>query len=136
MTATLAEIRQGLSDRLDTIDGLHCSPYMLPRPEPPAACVLPSRAEFDQEMNNDSTEYYLDCWIYVSPTDLVQAQKNIDLYMAPSGTKSFRAAIDGDSTLGGIVPYCYVIGWTGYGSLMDVAGSQMLGASMQVRVAA
>lgn len=136
MTATLAQIRQGLADRLATISGLHVSPYMLPRVEAPAACVLPARAEFNQTMNSDDTDYYLDLWIYVSPTVLVQAQERIDEYLAPSGAKSFRAAVHADVTLGRIVACCYVAGWTGYATLLNVAGTEMLGASVQVKVEA
>lgn len=136
MTVTLAQIRQGVSDRLATISGLQASPYMRPRIEAPAACVIPSRAEFDQTMNSDDTDYHLSAWLYVSPTDLVKAQQEIDLYMAPSGTQSFRAAIDAAPTLGIPGVYCYVEGWTSYASLVDVAGSQMLGAELQLKVTA
>jgi len=136
MTATIAEIRQGLADRLATIAGLHVSPYMQPRVEAPAACVLPSRAEFNRTMNSDDTDYQFDLWIYCSPTVLVQAQERIDEYLAPSGAKSFRAAVHADVTLGRIVSCCYVRGWSGYATLLNVAGTEMLGASVQCEVEA
>jgi len=127
-------IREGLAARLATIRGLRASAYMLPRPEPPAACVLPRDATFDVTMHSDDLDLSFDCWIYCSATDIVKAQQDIDEYLAPIGARSFRAAIYGDSTLGGIVADTTVVGWSSYASLMDVAGSKLLGASLQVRV--
>jgi hypothetical protein len=136
MAATMAAIRAGLAARAATISGLRTSAYMLPKPEPQALCVLPARGEYDRTLASTDTDYYFDLWLYISPADLARAQATIDEYLAADGAKSIRAAINGDQSLGGIVDDCYVTGWSGYAQLVDVAGTQMLAATLQVRVMA
>jgi hypothetical protein len=136
MAASIAAIRAGLAARAATISGLRTYAYMAPKPEPPALCVLPTRGDYDRTMNSDDTDYQFDLWVYVSPSDLPRAQEAIDEYLAPSGAKSVRAAINADQTLGGVVDGCRVTGWSAYAQLVDVAGMQMLAATVNVQVMA
>jgi hypothetical protein len=45
--------------------------------------------------------------VLVEWADQVTAQKTLDEYLASTGAKSIKAAIDGDPTLGGIVDYAH-----------------------------
>lgn len=132
MAATMAEVRQALADACATVV-TRSNPYMLPKPEVPALCVIPSQVTYGETFDNGTLAAF-DIWVYVSPADLVKAQQAIDVYMAPDGAQSLKAALDADTSLGNVVDYVKVIGWLGYSQLQDVAGSQLMGAPMRVEV--
>lgn len=131
--ATLAEIRQGLSDRAATISGLRCSPYMLAKPEAPACCVLPVIPDTPKTFDGGE-DLTFDLWVYTSPADLMRAQIAMDEYMSGSGSKSLKAAIEALPGLGLEGVNSRVVGWLEYGRLVDVAGTQLFGAPMRVEV--
>ena len=133
MAATMAEVRQALADAAATVIP-RSSPYMLAKPEPPALCVIPNAITYGQTFDNGLLVPF-DLWCYCSPADLVNAQKNIDAFMAPDGALSLKTAIEADQSLGGVVDFVRVIGWLEYARLVDVAGSQLLGAALRVEVA-
>lgn len=132
MASTMAQVRQALADACATVI-TRSKPYMEPKPEPPALCVIPNQVTYGQTFDNGLT-VTADLWVYVSPADLVKAQQAIDTYMAPDGALSLKAAIEADPSLGGVVDYARVIGWLEYARLVDVAGTQLLGASLRVEV--
>jgi hypothetical protein len=132
--ATLGQLREGLRARLATISGLRTYDEMPPKPEPPAAAVLPTGWDYGQTFDGAVT-WRFDVWLYVSPADLTRAQQRFDEYLAPTGASSIAAAIEGDVSLGGLSGvYARVLGARAYAQLVDVAGSQLLGGSLQVEV--
>jgi hypothetical protein len=132
MAATMAEVRQALADVCATVIP-RSAPYMLPKPEVPALCVMTSQVTYGETFDNGSFGAF-DLWVYVSPNDLVKAQQAIDVYMAPTGALSLKAALDADPSLGGVVDYVKVIGWQTYSRLQDVAGAELFAAPLRVEV--
>jgi hypothetical protein len=60
----------------------------------------------------------------------------LDTYLDPSGSSSIVAAVGADETLGGAVDFARVVGVGESPRLVDVAGSQLLYASVRVEVRA
>src|SRR5690348_8463263 len=101
MAATLTQIREALATVASTVIP-RASAEMLPKPEPPSCCVIPISVIFGATFDGGFT-VTADIWCYVSPADLVKAQRSIDAYMAPD---SLLAAFVADPSLGGVVDYC------------------------------
>ena len=133
MAATLAQLRAGLAARAATISGVNASAYMLPKPEPPAVCVLPAVPSTPAVFGTDDNVLF-DLWVYTGSSDLVRAQELLDAYMDATGSSSLAAAVEALPGLGLSGVHTRVVGWSEYGRLMDVAGTQMFGTSMRVEV--
>lgn len=134
--ATLDQLRSGLKARLATISGLRAYATMPPKPEAPAAAVLPRSWRYHDTFD-DKMRWEFEVHIYVSPgQDLNRAQTAFDAYISPTGTNSVKAAIEADPTLGGIADYVMVIGGEAYASLVDFGGAQLLGGFVRVEVLA
>ena len=135
--ASVTEIKTGIKDRLATISGARAYATVLPNPSDNALCVVgPSRWTYSTDFDA-KTRYFFEIAIYLAPGDLVRAQTRLDAYLAPTGAASVKAAIEGGSPpgrLGGACDYARVVGGTEYGRLVDVAGSQMLYASVECEV--
>ena len=145
MGATITAIKTGLKDALSLFDGVRCYATQPAKPEPPALAVLgPVGWRYDQTMGPDGERlavYTFEIGIYVNPaSDLTRAQTQLDAFLADSGSRSIHAAIDGareaGQPLAGIADDARVVGGTGYGRLVDSAGTQLLHASVTVEVMA
>lgn len=138
-TATVQEIKAALKATLEAIPGGRPSAVQPGSPPDNALTVLgPVRWLYDQTLGPTAlVAYTFEVGIYLNSADLGRAQTRLDAYLAPSGTASIHAAVEGGSppgTLGGVVDYARVVGGNEYGRLVDVAGSQMLYASVEVEV--
>lgn len=132
--ARLGELRKGLKDAVSRIEGLKSYATMPASPQFPAAAVIPrSRALLTMD---GLYQYGFAVWVYVNPTDLNRAQTHIDEYLGHDGPNSIEAAIESDPSLGGVADSVNVTGWSDYASLVDVAGTQLLGARIDVEVIA
>jgi hypothetical protein len=104
--ATVQEIREGIDDRLATIAGLRHSPNVPAVVNPPHAFVKRRQTVFGVSMDGeDDTTFAVT--VVMPWADQQTAQKTIDEYLASTGAKSIKAAIDADPTLGGIVDYAH-----------------------------
>jgi hypothetical protein len=101
MAATASEVLTGLKNRLATISGLKTFSYQPANIVPPLAYPVITQVNYHRAMGGGLVVF--DCVVYVIVgrwTD-DRANADIDDYLAFSGTKSIRAAIEGDETLGG-----------------------------------
>lgn len=137
--ASITELKTGLKDRLATIANARAFAVQQASPPDNALCVLgPVRWDYSTDFDG-RTRYTFEIGIYLAAGDLGRAQTRLDAYLAPTGSASIKAAVEGGSppgTLGGVCDYARVVGGTEYGRLVDVAGSQMLHASVEVEVVA
>jgi hypothetical protein len=135
--ATVSAIKAAIKDRLATISGARVYAFVPPSPQPPALCVLgPVRWRYSSDLDG-KTLYTFEVGVYTSPADLGRAQTQLDAYLSPTGTNSIKAAVEGGSApyagrLAGTVDWARVVGGNEYGRLVDVAGSQLLYASLEV----
>lgn len=134
--ARISEIRKGLKDRLETIQGLrgHVYATMPAAPQSPAAAVIP-RSKTDLSFDGDAT-YRLSVWVYVNPTDLNRAQTQIDDFLSDEGSNSIEAAIEADPSLGDVAQSTSITGWSEYAQLVNIGDGQLLGARIDVEVLA
>lgn len=135
--STVQELKAGIKGRLETISGARAFAVQPANPPDNALTVLgPVRWAYSQDFDGRTT-YTFEVGVYLNPADLGRAQTRLDAYVAPTGAASIKAAVEGGSppgTLGGVCDYARVVGGNEYGRLVDVAGSQMLHAVVEVEV--
>lgn len=132
---TLERIQKGIKDQLLSIEGLRATATEVDRPDFPAAYPRLVSWVYDTTFEGHA-EWQFDVWVLVSISpDLNRAQTNLNAYLAPSGRKSIKCAIEGDPSLGGCVNYVHVIGGGDYGRV-EIGGVAALGASVRVQVSA
>lgn len=107
--ATIAQIREGLASNLSAIADVQVSAYMLASPTPPAIHIIPPAIEYHQAMQNGLGTVSVTVQLLAALGPDIGAQKKLDLYRAPSGASSVKAAIEADPTLGGVVKDCIVV---------------------------
>lgn len=118
MSVAIADIRAGLVTNLATaFDGYQISPYEMSSPKPPCFEIgfrLDQGIDFNQAMGRGLDEYNLIVRGMVSFMLDIAAQELLDEWCAPSGATSVRAAIESDTTLGGVVSNLVVTDMSNY----------------------
>ena len=115
--ATMSELRAALAVRLATITGLRTSATLPDQPNPPQAVIYPERVTYDTALGRGSDEYTFVVLVIVGRIAERSAQTSLDAYCNSSGATSIKAAIEGESTLGGKAFDCRVTEMRGQGSL-------------------
>jgi len=104
MTATIAEIREGLAANLQAVfSDRQVSAYMLAAPSPPAIDIIPDGITYDTAMQRGLDELHFIIRALVPATSDIGQQQNLDLMFDPHSPTSVKAAVEADRTLGGIV---------------------------------
>ena len=130
---TLDEIQVGIKRRLETIDGLRASATETERPNLPAAYPRVVSWSYYSVFGGQA-DWVFDVWVIVGiEPDLARAQSMLNTYLAPSGRRSIKCALEGDVSLGGCVSFVKVVGGGDYGRV-DIGGIAALGASVRVEV--
>ena len=132
--ASLSSIRSGLSTRLATISGLSVYSYVPDSIEPPTAVVgVMSSVDYDSTMSRGSDSYEIPLYLYVSRVDAELSQDSLDEFLAGSGSSSIKQAIEGDSTLGGVVSSARVVEASNYG-VYTINSIDYLGVEFNVEI--
>jgi len=71
--------------------------------------------------------------IYASRADVTAGQANLDAYLARTGSRSVKAAVEADRTLGGVCRTLRVERVHGYGRY-EVGGVDYYGAQFDIRI--
>jgi hypothetical protein len=102
MAATATQVLTGLKNRLATISGLRTFSYQPSQINPPIAFPVINQVNYHRAMGGGLVVF--DCVVYVIVGRYTDDRANQDLddYLAFSGAKSLRAAIEADETLGGV----------------------------------
>lgn len=133
--ATLKEIREGLALNLRTsINEIQATGYMMSDPTPPSAEIVPTRVEYDLAMARGLDRLSFIVRIFVSFTQDLGAQMKLDEYLAPSGARSVKVALESDVTLGGTVDDLHVTEQSGYQTWAREGHPFVLGADWMVEV--
>lgn len=101
MPATPTQVMNGLRVRLATISGLRAFSYQPPQINPPIGFPVINKIQYHRAMAGGLVEYDVTCYIIVGRYTDDRAFADLDAYLAYSGSKSIRAALEGDETLGG-----------------------------------
>lgn len=126
-------IRKGIKDCLDTIPGLNAYAYMPDTLKLPAAFPSPDRGDYSYSMaENILCEMAIMVLVDLAKS-FKDAQKELDLFIEETGTKSIAAAINTDNTLGGACELCRVQNFQEY-SFILYAGNQYLGCRIILEI--
>lgn len=126
-------VRQGLATNADSIAGLICLPYMPDAITPPMFFVAEYEIDFDRSFGRGLDEATFTCRALITHATDKQGQAKLDEYLAGSGAKSLKAALQTDRTLGGACDDSHVTRVYGYG-LYEHGTSQYYGAQLSVHV--
>lgn len=106
--STVGDLRTGLANRVATISGLRTSATVPDNPTPPQAVVYLNRIDYDVAMGRGCDEYEFTILVIVGRAADRVAQTSLDVYCDPSGMTSIKAAVEGDTTLGGKALDCRI----------------------------
>jgi len=129
---TLAEVRDGLHARLDTIDGLRVYAHVPDSAEFPAALIQPPTiSDYSMDLGLAHFEYEIEIALLVPAT--VDRQQ-LDLYaLLERAPGSVVAAIEADSSLGGLDVDAHARSARPLG-LQEIGGIKCYGAAVTVQV--
>ena len=113
MAYDITAICEGLAANLATIDNLQESAYLLANPTPPAAEIEPGPVKYDRAMQRGLDELQFLVRVFVGFTSDIGTQKRLYRMLASTGDDSIKAAIESDTTLGGLVDDTWVRDCTG-----------------------
>lgn len=140
--ATLAQIREGLRANLaanldlGANSAVQVSAYALSNPTGPYVQVFgPEEITFHRAMGNGHADWTMTVQVGVPLTLDRGAQELLDRMLESSGGASIRAAIESDTTLGGVVQQAIVTGVSGYAQYVSGQGDY-LGCEFSVAVIA
>ena len=131
--ATLLDVTTGIKNRLATIAGLRVNAVEPGSVAPPAAWPFLRSATYDETFDGDM-RWQFSIYIVVGAASDQNAQTNLMPYLAAAGAKSVKAAIEGDTTLGGVAHYAVVKSIDSVGSY-EIAGTRVIGAVLICEVA-
>lgn len=133
MAATASQVRAGLATRLATISGLRTFSYQPSQLNPPVGYPVITQVRYHGTMGGGMPIF--DCTVYVIVGRYTDDRANADLdaYLAYSGAKSLRAALEGDPTLGGVAQSVLVSASTDISSLTQ-ADQEFIQVATQLTV--
>lgn len=143
----VAAVRLAVSNAVDEISGLICTPYRPDSITEPAFFVGEVEVEYDETMGRGYDKLTLTAYLLVSRADDKSSQAALDAYLAGHGSSSVKAAlyavrgVPGTAALGGAASSCrlvraYDYGFDTYGSNTSsgVQGQKYLGVTFQIDV--
>jgi hypothetical protein len=133
MAATVSQVATGLQTALSAISGLRTFNYQPEQENPPFA--YPQINSINYHRAYQGGDVVMDWTVYVIVGRWLDrtAHAALDDYLSYSGSKSVRAAIEADPTLGGVCQTLIVRSGADITSL-DAGGAQFLVIQMQVEV--
>lgn len=132
--ATFRQIREGIATNLQGISGLQESAYVLGAATLPAAQVAPMEIDYDKAFRRGLDALWFKVMVLAGSVSDIGAQKLLDPFLDPSGSKSIKAAVESDDTLGGLVESVRVTRCTGYRLYERTGQSPALGAEWTIEV--
>lgn len=128
----IADIREALASALDTIENCQVSAWMVRNPVVPSLMVVGVESiEWDAAFARGADTLTMTVQGLASQAESTAGQQQLSAWCAPSGVASVKAAIEADTTLGGIVDHARVTRYTGdkvfrHDSLSEVVGGEWL----------
>lgn len=103
MSATIAEINDALKNALSQINGLRVVDYIPDQIAPPMAYIGIDTIDYHQAFGLGDPQHTYLITVVVGRANDRASERALFEYLAPSGNRSVRAAIEADKTLGGFV---------------------------------
>ena len=109
MSMNISTVMDGLGARLATITGLRVYDFPPDKIETPAGIVtFPEPLTYDSTMARGCDDADFVVWAIVSKVSDRNARDQLAAYMNGTGSKSIKAAIEADVSLGGAAQSCRV----------------------------
>jgi len=131
-----ADIRTGLKAALDVIDGFNVVKYMLSVPAVETIHFFPDSTDYDMAGSRGLDEWVWTVQAFLALSIDESAQRRLDDLLASSGALSVKAAVEADSTLGGVVNDLRVVKAEGYQLFQLPGRGDVLGSTWTVHVLA
>jgi|LakMenEpi03Aug12_release.lakeMendotaPanAssembly.Ray.scaffolds.fasta_scaffold03160_41 hypothetical protein len=133
MPATSTQVMDGLKARLATVSGLRTFDYQPEQVNPPLAFPSITGINYYNAFRGGDVQFTVDITVVLGRyTDRVTFAR-LDEFTSFSGASSIRAALEGDSTLGGVCSDLIVESASAVGSLA-VDGAEFLAVTFAVTV--
>lgn len=116
MPLAIEDIRSALATNLATISNLRTSGDVPDNPNPPQAVVFLETVEYDDAFQGGLTTLQFRIMVLVSRADDRTAQRKLNEYISPDGSRSIKAAVESDRSLGGLVSTLRLTSMTSLGS--------------------
>lgn len=123
----------GLATAAETIAELNAFPYAPDAISPPAFFPVEVEINYDKTFVRGYDGFQVTTRLLVSHSDDRAGQKQLKDYLAGSGTKSLKQALQADQSLGGACDALRVQTARGYG-LYEHAGKEYYGAELTIYV--
>jgi hypothetical protein len=133
MAATVSQVATGLQTALSAISGLRTFSYQPEQENPPFGYPQINSISYHRAMQGGDVVMDWTVFVVVGRWLDRTAHTALDDYLSYSGSKSVRAAIEADLTLGGVCQTLIVRSGADITSL-DAGGAQFLVIQMQVEV--
>lgn len=133
MPATISQVAQGLADRLTTISGLRSYTFQPEQLNPPFAYPQINSVNYHRAFGGGDVVMDWTIHVVVGRWTDRTAHALLDDFLSYSGSKSIRAAIEGDTTLGGVCQTLIVRSGADITSL-DAGGAEFLQIQLQLEV--
>lgn len=102
MSATVVQVIDGLVTQLRTIDGLRCYDRPADIVAAPAAYVLLEDVDYQNAFALGDPQMTFTITVVVARTSDRASYERLSEFIAPTGARSIRAAIEADRSLGGV----------------------------------
>jgi len=129
---SLADIRAGLGDNLETISGIRVYEEVPDNPAMPCAVIQIQSVNYDQSFQRGLTEYNFVVRLIVTRVTERRAQRKLDQFI-DDGARSVKTAIQSDLTLGGAAFDCRVTGMDN-ADTVTIGGTDYMAADFAVVV--
>lgn len=133
MPATVSQVAAGLAARLATISGLRTYTYQPEQLNPPFAYPQINSVNYHRAFAGGDVVMDWTVHVVVGRWTDRTAHALLDEFLSYSGTKSIRAAIEADPTLGGVCSTLIVRSGADITSL-DAGGAEFLQIQIQLEV--
>lgn len=133
MPATISQVAAGLATRLATISGLRVTTYQPEQLNPPFAYPQINSINYHRAFAGGDVVMDWTVHVVVGRWTDRTAHALLDEFLSYSGTKSVRAAIEADPTLGGVCSTLIVRSGADITSL-DAGGAEFLQIQVQLEV--
>src|SRR4051812_22392549 len=130
MAATLKAIREGLAANLAVLNGVQISPYVLSNPQTPHIWIRPGEDDvvsYHLAMQNGLEDWHMMIEAFTGSPFAESAQMKLDELAASTGPTSLKAAVEADTTLGGVALDLVVTNAHGYAQYQRPDGNAVLG---------
>lgn len=133
MPATVSQVANGIKVRLATVSGLRTFSYQPEQLNPPVAFPVIESVEYHRAFGGGDVRMRFMVFVIVGRYLDRVAHTNLDGFLSYSGATSLRAAMEGDTTLGGVAETLVMDSGMSVGSL-SVAEAEFLQVSFSVLV--